>query len=157
MNELKVIDVDKMADVRSLSGQFYRKSEVDEVISTIKAERDEYRYNLSCARNEINNMQIAMRDDIKSITNKDKEIAELEDRIADGDKDFEMVNNQNERLLKIVRHHKYKRCLAMARWFKIMSILAADYRVPREKWNFYEKWHNRWLELSEKFKDKETK
>ena len=157
MNELKVIDVDKMADVRSLSGQFYRKSEVDEVISTIKAERDEYRYNLSCARNEINNMQIAMRDDIKSITNKDKEIAELEDRIADGDKDFEMVNNQNERLLKIVRHHKYKRCLAMARWFKIMSILAADYRVPREKWNFYEKWHKRWLELSEKFKDKETK
>ena len=77
MNELKLIDVDKMADVRSLSGQFYRKSEVDEVISTIKSERDEYRYNLSCARNEIHNMQIAMRDDIKSITNKDKEIAEL--------------------------------------------------------------------------------
>lgn len=77
MSELKLIDVDKMADVRSLSGQFYRKSEVDEVISTIKSERDEYRYNLSCARNEIHNMQIAMRDDIKSITNKDKEIAEL--------------------------------------------------------------------------------
>ena len=91
------------------------------------------------------------------IAEKDKEIAELEERIADGDKDFEMVNNQNERLLKFVRHHKHKRCLAMARWFKIMSILAADYRVPREKWNFYEKWHKRWLELSEKFKDKETK
>ena len=29
MSELKVIDVDKMADVRSLSCQFYRKSEVD--------------------------------------------------------------------------------------------------------------------------------
>lgn len=40
MNELKAIDVDKMADVRSLSGRFYRKSEVDEVISTIKSERD---------------------------------------------------------------------------------------------------------------------
>ena len=91
------------------------------------------------------------------IAEKDKEIAELEERIADDDKDFEMANSQNERLLKIVRHHKYKRCLAMARWFKIMSILAADYRVPREKWNFYEKWHKRWLELSEKFKDKETK
>jgi len=89
----------------------------------------------------------------KVIAEKDKEIAELEERIADDDKDFEMANSQNERLLKIVRHHKYKRCLAMARWFKIMSILAADYRVPREKWNFYEKWHNRWLELSEKFKE----
>ena len=151
MNELKVIDVDKMADVRSLSGQFYRKSEVDEVISTIKAERDEYRYNLSCARNEINNMQIAMRDDIKSITNKDKEIAELEDRIADGDKDFEMVNNQNERLLKFVRHHKHKRCLAMA------QVLEHVCPITNRKAKWMDKWHKRWLELSEKFKDKETK
>ena len=151
MNELKVIDVDKMADVRSLSGQFYRKSEVDEVISTIKAERDEYRYNLSCARNEINNMQIAMRDDIKSITNKDKEIAELEERIADGDKDFEMVNNQNERLLKFVRHHKHKRCLAMA------QVLEHVCPITNRKAKWQDKWHKRWLELSEKFKDKETK
>lgn len=151
MNELKVIDVDKMADVRSLSGQFYRKSEVDEVISTIKAERDEYRLNLSCARNEIHNMQIAMRDDIKSITNKDKEIAELEDRIADGDKDFEMVNNQNERLLKFVRHHKHKRCLAMA------QVLEHVCPITNRKAKWMDKWHKRWLELSEKFKDKETK
>ena len=151
MSELKVIDVDKMADVMSLSGQFYRKSEVDEVISTIKAERDEYRLNLSCARNEIHNIQIAMRDDIKSITNKDKEIAELEERIADGDKDFEMVNNQNERLLKIVRHHKYKRCLAMA------QVLEHVCPITNRKAKWQDKWHKRWLELSEKFKDKETK
>ena len=37
---------------------------------------------------------------------------------------------------KQLRHHKHKRCLAMARWFKFMSILAADYRVPREKWKY---------------------
>ena len=147
MSELKVIDVDKMADVRSLSGQFYRKSEVDEVISTIKAERDEYRLNLSCARNEIHNMQIAMRDDIKSITNKDKEIAELEDRIADGDKDFEMVNNQNERLLKFVRHHKHKRCLAMA------QVLEHVCPITNRKAKWQDKWHKRWLELAEKFKE----
>lgn len=36
MIELKVIDVDKMADVRSLSGQFYRKSETDEVIEYLQ-------------------------------------------------------------------------------------------------------------------------
>ena len=147
MSELKVIDVDKMADVRSLSGQFYRKSEVDEVISTIKAERDEYRLNLSCARNEIHNMQIAMRDDIKSITNKDKEIAELEERIADGDKDFEMVNNQNERLLKFVRHHKHKRCLAMA------QVLEHVCPITNRKAKWMDKWHKRWLELAEKFKE----
>ena len=147
MSELKVIDVDKMADVRSLSGQFYRKSEVDEVISTIKADRDEYRLNLSCARNEIHNIQIAMRDDIKSITNKDKEIAELEERIADGDKDFEMVNNQNERLIKTVLHHKHKRCLAMA------QVLEHVCPITNRKAKWMDKWHNRWLELSEKFKE----
>jgi hypothetical protein len=38
MSELKVIDVDKMADVRSLSGRFYRKSEVDNVIAEKDAE-----------------------------------------------------------------------------------------------------------------------
>lgn len=168
MSELKVIDVDKMADVRSLSGQFYRKSEVDEVISTIKAERDEYRLNLSCARNEIHNMQIAMRDDIKSITNKDKEIAELEERITDGDKDFEMVNNQNERLIKTVLHHKHKRCLAMAERCKYrMYYLAAvveqeaskiiplkaqiQWYEKRERRMYY--WKNRWLAIAEKFKE----
>lgn len=36
MSELKVIDVDKMADVRSLSGQFYRKPEADKVIEYLQ-------------------------------------------------------------------------------------------------------------------------
>lgn len=39
MSELNVIDVDKMADVRSLSGQFYRKSEADKVIVHHKYKR----------------------------------------------------------------------------------------------------------------------
>lgn len=56
---------------------FYLKSEADEVISTVQSERDEYRYNLSCARNEIHNMQLSMREDIKKITEKDGEIVKL--------------------------------------------------------------------------------
>ncbi len=43
MNELKVIDVDKMADVRSLSGQFYRKSEVDKKIQSLEYLCENYR------------------------------------------------------------------------------------------------------------------
>jgi hypothetical protein len=39
MSELKAIDVDKMADVRSLSGQFYLKSEADKVIARHKYKR----------------------------------------------------------------------------------------------------------------------
>ena len=87
----------------------------------------------------------------KVIAEKDKEIAELEERIADGDKDFEMVNNQNERLLKFVRHHKHKRCLAMAQVLEHVS------PITNRKAKWQDKWHNRWLELAEKFKDKETK
>lgn len=52
---------------------------------------------------------------------------------------------------------KYKRCLMMAKWCKRKRIDAADYRIPRGKWDFYDKWHKRWLELAEKFKDKESK
>ena len=120
----------------------------------IKKRENEHYFTFQCNVRQMCKDVLAIPGEQESvIAEKDKEIAELEERIADGDKDFEMVNNQNERLLKFVRHHKHKRCLAMARWFKIMSILAADYRVPREKWNFYEKWHKRWLELSEKFKE----
>lgn len=43
MSELKVIDVDKMADVRSLSGQFYRKSEVDKKIQSLEYLCENYR------------------------------------------------------------------------------------------------------------------
>ena len=98
------------------------------------------------------------------IAEKNKKIQSLEYLCENYRCDCENLGIMTDKLKKSGRslrqkmyHHKYKRCLAMARWFKIMSILAADYRVPREKWNFYEKWHNRWLELSEKFKDKETK
>ena len=52
-----------------------------------------------------------------------------------------------------LRHHKYKRCLAMAKLCKLKRFDAADYRIPRRKWDFYDKWLKRWLELAEKFKE----
>ena len=95
-------------------------------------------------------------------------IKKLEERIADGDKDFEMATRQNERLIKIVRHHKYKRCLAMAERCKYrMYYLAAVVEQEASKIiplkaqiQWYEKrerrmdyWKNRWLKLAEKFKE----
>ena len=62
------------------------------------------------------------------------------------------------------RHHKYKRCLAMAMWCRIhdeitqleserlglsQRALFIEYRRKAMWWN---KWHKRWLELAEKFK-----
>ena len=154
MSEMKVIDVDKMADVRSLSGQFYRKSEADEVISTIRAERDEYRYNLSCARNEIHNMQIAMKDDIKSITNKDKEIQRLEKLCENYRCDCDnlaimtdILKKNGRSLRQNMNHQKYKRCLAMA------QVLEHVCPITNRKAKWRDKWHKRWLELAEQFKE----
>jgi hypothetical protein len=46
-----------------------------------------------------------------------------------------------------LRHHKYKRCMAMAEWCN-----ANYFRQYMFKPNFWKQWHNRWLELAEKFK-----
>ena len=86
-------------------------------------------------------------------------IAKLEERIADGDKDFEMATSQNERLLKIVRHHKYKRCLATANWcaaecvvnqntYKKYFTHKSEFRIEH-----FRKWYFRLLKLAEKFKE----
>ena len=86
----------------------------------------------------------------------DKAIAELEERIADGDRDFEIVNHQNEKLLKIVCNHKYKRCLAMVNWCDAEADVA-DADGDYEDMRWYQKWHKRWLKIAEQFKDKEAK
>lgn len=52
-----------------------------------------------------------------------------------------------------LRRQKYKRCLAMAKVCKLKRIDAADYRIPRRKWDFFDKWLKCWLELAEKFKE----
>ena len=86
-------------------------------------------------------------------------IEKLEERIADGDKDFEMANSQNERLLKIVLHHKYKRCLATANWcaaecvvnqntYKKYFTHKSEFRIEH-----FRKWYFRLLKLAEKFKE----
>ena len=85
MSELKARHVFDVYEDYTKTGdddaaQVYLKSEADEVISTIKAERDEYRYNLSCARNEIHNMQVSVREDVKRIADKDKVIADLKEK-----------------------------------------------------------------------------
>lgn len=64
---------------------------------------------------------------------------------------------------KELRHQKHKRCLAMAMWCKKLSHVYAlsaythrGWKIARyydEKAELYRKWHKRWLELAEKFKE----
>ena len=99
----------------------------------------------------------------KVIAEKDTEIQRLENlcesyridcdnlaiREANAYKEIERDNKQ-------LRHHKYKRCLAMAKWCDAQvewyNSLNEDYSFWLE---LYVKWHNRWLELAEKFKEME--
>ena len=124
MSELKVIDADMMADVRSLIGQFYRKSESDKYIKLLKdkANYNEFAYKLKS------------------------------EELADTCRFYEDE----------LRHQKYRRCLAMAKMCDevMMSCELRGYTVLRIWANKHEwamRWKYRWLELSEKFKDKETK
>jgi hypothetical protein len=48
---------------------------------------------------------------------------------------------------------KDKRCLAMARWCESRRVDSADCTIPKRKWEFFARWHKRWLELAEKFKE----
>ena len=56
---------------------------------------------------------------------------------------------------KVIRNHKYKRCLATARWCASRSASwcfdPADDELHKS--DFYEKWKLRWRELAEKFKE----
>lgn len=67
---------------------------------------------------------------------------------------------------KMIEHHKYKRCLAMAKWCEIeekrLEAIAPIFDTDKEclEYNsdYWNKWHNRWMELAEKFKpNKEAK
>ncbi len=98
----------------------YIKADADEVISTIKAERDEYRYNLSCARNEIHNMQISMREDIKKIADKDKVIVE-----KDADYKEACDRLQTANLIKDEQKKKADRLLSTLKYL-VMGDLIKD-------------------------------
>jgi hypothetical protein len=73
----------------------------------------------------------------KILAEKDKKIAELNDKL---------------------RHIKYKRCLAIARWcetqfaYYIASCDRYDSKYVNKKAGHFYKWKYKWLELAEKFK-----
>ena len=89
----------------------------------------------------------------KVIAEKDEEIDELKESIDEFQKATDSAWSKVNAMYDELRHHKYKRCLAMARWCERKRMDAANYRIPRKKWEFYDKWHKRWLELAEKFKE----
>ena len=91
----------------------------------------------------------------------DKVIAELEDKLRAANEQIENLINSassimlfqdrvNDNNCDELRHQKYKRCLAMAKW---CCDRWADIATQYAKSVWYRKWEKRWLELAEKFKE----
>ena len=54
---------------------------------------------------------------------------------------------------KVIRHHKYKRCLAMARWCEAILNQYPSFGEISAEERRLDKWCKRWLELATKFKE----
>lgn len=102
----------------------------------------------------------------KVITEKDKEIQRLENLCESYriDCDNIAIRESNaykeiERADKKLRHQKYKRCLAMARWcetkfaYYLASCDRYDNKYVNKKAGHFYKWKYKWLELAERFKE----
>ena len=102
----------------------------------------------------------------------DKVIAELKHDVEMWIGSYEASRRVNARTESELRYQKYKRCLAMRNMCRYAQYSYSylmenesckirpnniDFRRYNKKYHFYIRWRNRWLELSEKFKDKETK
>lgn len=78
----------------------------------------------------------------KVIAEKDKEIAEQK-RL----RDMALASVPNVlKVMKIIQHHKRKRCLAMANWCEEVDLFGGYTS------NYWMRWRNKWRELAEKFK-----
>lgn len=122
MSELKVIDVDKMADVRSLSGQFYLKSEADKEIQRLEKLCENYR----CDCDNLAIMTDTMRKAGRTLRQK-------------------MNHQKYNRCLAMARwcESEEKRLEAIA------PIFDTDKECWEHNSDYWDKWRNHWLELAE--------
>ena len=97
--------------------------------------------------NPYNEAQVYLKSEV------DKVIAELKETLNNSRNARKYWRKEYLIEYKEIRHQKHKRCLAMAKWCERKRVDAANYRIPREKWEFYEKWHKRYLAIADKFKE----
>ena len=94
----------------------------------------------------------------------DKVIADLEKKLDLYKRGFKEDDKINAYLYAELRHQKYKRCLYKAKWChnqrEIYERDSYNWELEkdavdslRNKTNIMRKWHKRWLELAEKFKE----
>jgi hypothetical protein len=66
--------------------------------------------------------------------------------------------NENAKREEALRHHKYKRCLAMALWCDSEANYWYDSSKVQQCWRYghYIRWFNKWSKLADQFTNKEA-
>lgn len=98
----------------------------------------------------------------KVIAEKEKEIARQNIEIKNAVIDLKLRDKKNDELAITIKHQKYKRCLAMAKWceerYNYLTCLEnwqmTDKEYQQVIGDYWDRWDKRWLELAEKFKHK---
>lgn len=124
MSELKVYHCNEWHNEYT---EFYRKDEVKKAIADLEESH----------KREVE--QLLM------------EIVKLKSDYKEACDRLQTANLIKDEQLAATRHHKRKRCLAMAMW------CSAELGMLVSTWEFkikhYKKWQKRWLEIAEKFKE----
>lgn len=66
------------------------------------------------------------------------------------------ANRLRDSMEQVIRHHKYKRCLAMADYcYTNVHCIMGHRLCALADWKreWYDRWHERWLALAKKFKE----
>lgn len=101
----------------------------------------------------------------------DKYIAMLKDKANYNEEAYKLKSEELADTCKLyekeLRHYKYKRCLWTARWCELKSKINNEFAADasecmpsyearfRRKSVLYQKWAMHWMELAERFNDKE--
>ena len=106
------------------------------------------------------NVRQMCKDVLAKLEEQESEIAELKKELKINRDARKYWRNEYLIEYKEARHHKRKRCLAMAEWCKA-KYDEEDARVnghysyweyTSEKMKYWERWERRWLKLAERFK-----
>ena len=88
----------------------------------------------------------------KVISEKDAKILALDAEVFKQKHHAKLFFDERNYAETQLRHHKYKRCLAMAKWCRTSA--QYDMRLSAFKYSErYWKWYKRWLAIAEKFKE----
>ena len=168
MSELKAYAValktDKGTQVMTPCQAVYLKSEADKVIAEKDAEIAQLQAMLEERNRQIGELKdrITPKQSDRPLQERLNEVCKKHGVSTLQDLDWAFCESEKRRTkdnieaAKEIERHKYKRCLAMAKWCDTKAdwyySISGFSESFRDRVDFYIKWRDKWKELAEKFK-----